>query len=172
MIEYISSDIWKAKPESFIVSSNNCQGTWGSGFAQQMRQRFPKSYNKFQNICLQHKSNKTTKNSLLGTFSIFKDIDRFRKIYYNLVCLYTSEYYGTYKDPEEMILLNTEKSIRSLLDFINFYNSKSENKIMELYSPKINSGLFKVEWSKTEKIIEQLLSEKNPDLRWIVCSDV
>ena len=66
-----------------------------------------------------------------------------------MVCLYTSVGYGRHVDTPDSILDSTKSSVGSFLE---------TNKECKLHMPKINSGLFRVPWYKTELIIEDLLN--------------
>jgi len=70
----------------------------------------------------------------------------------NIICLMTSKFYGAYVDSPKEILHNTDVAL-SYLDL-------AEGTTINL--PKINSGLFKVPWKDTEKILEKY------NYNWIV----
>lgn len=73
----------------------------------------------------------------------------------------TSDGYGSQRDPEDKILLNTENAVESLLCQMSIKG------LTEVHSPKVNSGLFGVPWEKTEKIITEQL-ERFSGVNWTV----
>lgn len=132
--------------EGLLVHACNMQGVWGSGVAKVFKAIYPSAFASYKIDCL------LRGKSLRGTCSIFEGIDA------SVGCLYTSFDYGPRKDSEELILQATIASVSNLL-------MKADGR--EIHSPKINSGLFGVEWLKTEKIINNLLAYF-PGQKWTV----
>jgi ADP-ribose 1''-phosphate phosphatase len=75
-----------------------------------------------------------------------------------IACLYTSRNYGRYVDSVEQILNSTELALDKLGDYFR-------NQDVVISSPKINAGLFRVPWERTEALIELFLL-KNPNIKW------
>jgi hypothetical protein len=82
-----------------------------------------------------------------------------------MICLFTSQGYGSIADPVDTILESTERALEHLSQNPII---TSGNKI-EIHSPKINSGLFRVSWPSTELKIKQFL-KNNPNVTWTVWS--
>jgi ADP-ribose 1''-phosphate phosphatase len=81
--------------------------------------------------------------SLLGTTQFVKESSD-SNVY--IACLFTSDGYADTLDPEYMILHNTESAVKQLFELSGGVN---------IHMPKINAGLFKVPWEKTEAIINK-----------------
>lgn len=128
--EYKKGDLFKNLHKEYIhLHANNSYGNWGAGIAKKFAVRFPKSY-------FYHKK---MPNKVGDGYVI--DVED-----YKVGCLITSSGYGSRKDPPEMILKNTYKSI------LNLVSSSIEEDIY-IQSPKINAGLFMVLWKDTEEVL-------------------
>lgn len=148
MINYYKGDLFSAAgKDTALIHACNCKGSWGAGIALQFKKRYPDAFTRYNKLCKQYG------DELLG-FSIE---------YYNqqlMYFLFTSKGYGKNTDSEKQILNNTKNCIENLL-------SGGFPEEIEIHSPKINAGLFRVPWSKTAKIIEEQL-EKYPKIKWVV----
>jgi len=131
------------KDDIFLHSCNG-QGTWGAGIAKGFAKNFPKSY-------ISHKE----RHNKVGDGYVLKDDG------YNVGCIITSEFYGTRKAPPKEILVFTFISLIKLF-------SSFESDSFTIQSPKINSGLFKVPWDLSAKIIERAISKcPEKDITWV-----
>jgi ADP-ribose 1''-phosphate phosphatase len=137
MINYKSGDLFKgSSEESYKIHSVNCCGIWGSGIAKTFKERYPKAFEEYKKDC--------ANMDLLGFGMIYDS---------NVVALYTSRGYGATLDPKEYILDNTYEAFRNLLMRLK------ELPEVVLNMPKINSGLFRVPWEETEKVLLKVLTE-------------
>lgn len=127
MLHYINDDLFNAPSTQLLVHACNCQGVWGSGIAKEFKRRFPNEFVLYNTW--------TCVSGYVGTSLIINRIG----------CLFTSKDFGLFIDPPEFILANTEEAMKDLLN----------KTTMDLAMPKINSGLFKVPWEDTEKILKQ-----------------
>lgn len=145
-ITYLKGDLFNHSNlhEYIIVHACNAQGVWGSGFAKQCKEKYPLLHKQYEAIC-----NKDT----LGKCIFLTDIKC------QMLALITSENYGNKVDTPEMILENTKKSLDYYFNGIHFLGDK-------YISPKFNSGLFKVPWEETEKILKEFVDKHS--LEWIV----
>ena len=157
-LHYKKGDIFGAlNKKDIFVHACNAQGVWGAGIAKKFKQRFPLAFKEHTEIVnfpghgyvVQHES-------------------------YKIGCLITSEYYGKYADSPKDIADNTYRAVGNMLMDIKFLVQTGESKPgITIHSPKINTGLFKTPWHKTEKSILTALAEfslPNPDIikAWII----
>ncbi len=143
-IIYHGGSLFKApKENTILVHSCNCMGRWGSGIAIEFKRRFPESYNHYQELCEKH-----CPENLIGMSFQFH-----RPKLQSIGYLFTSRDYGSNIDPQLQILLHTRTAVRYLV------NDLPEG--YEIHAPKINSGLFRVPWEKTEAEIEKVLENKD-----------
>jgi len=150
-IKYVTGDLFSAKNCAFLHACN-CQRTWGRGVAAEMARRFPKSYGI-------HKGHKPTLGDIQVIFEP-SEMSEGRGAQ-SIVCLFTSEGYGQDTDPSHLILENTKSA---LLQLGRFYQSADE---VNIASPKINAGLFRVPWEDTENLICEFLKD-NKNFTWTV----
>ncbi len=142
MFKYVKGDIFKLAPkDAYLLHACNCQGVWGSGVAWQFRNLYPEDYIDYKEHSLR---------AVIGDFVVTRN---------NVICLYTSNGYGSRVDHVDIILKATELA----LDKLAFWMKPNTT----IYSPKINSGLFKTPWEQTEKLINEFL-KKRPDIKWTV----
>lgn len=130
-----------------LTHACNASGVWGAGIAKKFAIKYPIAFNEYKNWC------EKDPNILVGSYLKIKDSN------ITITCLFTSAGYGDTKDSEQTILENTEKSIKALLHSMPYRSV--------INSPRINAGLFKVPWEKTEKIIKACLLDR-PDIMWII----
>ena len=71
--------------------------------------------------------------------------------------LITSQGFGGSVDSPDIITANTRSSLVALKAFIG--------PAEQIFSPKINAGIFRTPWETTEKVIEESGFE-----RWTVCA--
>ncbi len=140
MITYIKGDLFDAPQDRLLVHAVNCQGVWGSGVAKTFRDLFADEYALYNKFCSINDISDTNyldvpDNSAIGKALVINRIG----------CLFTSDSYGKFVDPPDLILKNTELAIQDLLT----------KTTMKFAMPKINSGLFAVPWEDTEKILNK-----------------
>ena len=137
-IKYQKGDLIKKAPkEDYILHSCNARGVWGKGFAKQLKDKYPKSFNEYKAACSRYEREQ---ESPVGECLITSE---------KIICIFTSHDYGDKVDSPEQILLATESALSSLI---------LSKKDIRIHSPKINSGLFQVPWDQTAQIIEEALS--------------
>lgn len=145
-----------------IVHACNAQGVWGSGFAKQLKDKFPHAFREYSEFC--------SKNSLsMGRCCFASDVLDLNplaetgwggvlKVVFS-ANLITSNGYGQGKDNPDIILKNTRIALKEFFD--NYIHLPRDL----IVSPKFNSGLFGVPWEKTEAIIVELLPKQ---VSWVV----
>lgn len=146
MITYKKGSLFQAPEGSALLHACNTKGKWGSGVAAEFSRRFPDAYKLYNRHCLNN-------TNLLGKSFVIEDKN------YKIVCLFTSKDYSSRVDSPEQILKATQTSLDHL-----FVKNPS---LLNIHSPKINSGLFKTPWEGTEEAILKCL-EKNPNVQWTV----
>lgn len=136
MVRTVKGNLFDAPYGSILAHACNCKGTWGAGVAAEFAKRFPRSRAMYQKICENEGS------SLLGTCLLLEENG------YYIACLFTSRGYGAHVDSPEQILEATESAVDDLLLQVGFEE--------EIHMPKINSGLFRVPWKHTKKVLKEL----------------
>lgn len=135
--------LFEAPGGSLLVHACNAKGVWGSGIAKEFKERFPTAYKRYNQFC-------QNKNPL-GAGQLFEDNGYF------IGCLITSSGFANSLDSKDAILVHTTLALKDLMSFQE----------MNIYSNKFNSGLFKVPWEETEKILKVFVERY--DLNWTVC---
>lgn len=135
-IVYKKGSLFLAPKGSILVHACNAKGIWGSGIAKEFKKLFPLSYEYYQRECLIRK---------VGEIIIppFENG-------YGIVCLVTSDGYGRFKDSPTIILENTYKALKEFLRI---------PPVQQIHSCKFNSGLFGIEWEKTESVLNLVIAE-------------
>lgn len=144
MIIYKKMSLFDAPEGSILVHGCNAKGVWGSGIAKEFKLRFPNSFLQYHNHC---------KDNGVGTFFLTEPENT-----YKVGCLITSNNYGNSVDSKEKILENTKKALNDMI---------KPGISAIYYSNKFNSGLFKVPWEETEKLLESFT--KKLDIDWVIC---
>lgn len=144
--------------KELIVHACNGQGVWGSGFARQLADKYPEAYEEFRDYLeLQLK-----KYSASGFYKITShEVDNINYQTQHIGNCVTSLGYGDMRDLPPEILMNTRISVYSML---KDYCSDE----ITVFSPRINSGLFKVDWDKTEKMIIEAIDMSRKKVNWVV----
>lgn len=140
-IVYHKGDLFELAPkDAYLAHACNCQATWGSGIALQFKEKFPDAFEEYKDLC-----SRFAPEVIEGMSYVCVN---------NVVVLLTSINYGSKVSEPKVILNNTKNALDSL-----------DKKVTEIWMPKINSGLFKVPWEDTEKILN-----KFPSITFNVCS--
>ena len=154
---YKVGSLFDAPKSAFLLHSCNCIGSFGAGVAKSFKNLYPDLYFQYNKYC--NKNLKNQKRSpLVGQSFIAIDSETQTK----MICLFTSQGYGSLVDSEKMIVDATAKALAHLSINVLMVNDK-----VEIHSPKVNSGLFGVSWTKTESKIKDFLS-KHPNITWTV----
>lgn len=149
MLKYKTMNLFDAPAESVLVHACNAKGVWGSGIAAEFHRRYPKAYKEYNRYC---------KNfGLVGTAPIVAEGDT------RIGCLITSSGYADTLDAQAEILVNTTLALNAFCS--NEYWAHFGKR--EIYSNRFNSGLFRVPWSETERILKVFVERF--DLDWTVC---
>ena len=149
MIQYKRMSLFDSPAESAIMHAVNALGVWGAGIAKEFKERFPNTYKQYNRYCTQNEKNPVG-TTLVGFENDF--------IIGNLI---TSYGYGKDVDPPDEILKNTEKALHEFFEYLE------QQHVKNVYCNKFNSGLFKVPWEDTEKLLEHM--SKSFGINVIVC---
>lgn len=140
MITEVKGSLFDAPKGALLVHSCNTQGAWGAGIAAKFTQVYPDYYQAYASKCARYGS------SLLGTTFLIQGK------YHRVGCLFTSTGYGTKALYQDEILQATKKALLDL--FTQIHHTE------EVHMPKINSGLFRVPWDLTKKVLEEFPERK------------
>lgn len=144
-VNMIKGDLFKLAPQgSVLLHACNTKGVWGAGIALEMAKKFPHALKRYREDC------QTKGASLFGTGYIYESWP------YSVGNLYTSKNYGSQKSRPSQILKATDTAID---DILNTYPYRT------FWLPKINAGLFAVDWRLTKKVLES----KPYDVTFNVC---
>ena len=158
-VTYKKMSLFDAPEAAYIVHACNAKGVWGSGIAKQILDRYPKAFLAYKDLCLRA-GDRAVGHAVQSHF-----IPEVQKhIVYNLI---TSVGYGSAKSSKEDILIYTTLAIEEMCKHVTELAIMNEN-IEDVYTCKINSGLFNVPWEETENIIK-LMANRWPRVNWIVC---
>ena len=96
MIKHIKCDIFESGAD-LILHQVNCQGVMGSGIAKQVREKFPKVYEGYKDLCDTYSHDRSV---LLGKVQVFDVGDKY------IANLFAQEHYGydgkCYTDYDEL----------------------------------------------------------------------
>lgn len=141
-VKIVKGNLFDAPKGSIICHAVNCMGVWGAGIAKTFKEKYPEAYRKYKNMC-DHNG-----PSLIGSCLLIPANE------HTIACLFTSVGYGYQADREEDILSATFEAVGDLI----FQNKYPEEK--PIHMCQINSGLFGVEWSKTQKELEFFVDQE------------
>ncbi|ODV75174.1 ADP-ribose 1''-phosphate phosphatase CYBJADRAFT_165932 [Cyberlindnera jadinii NRRL Y-1542] len=149
-IKYIQGNVLKCAKPSIIAHACNTQGIWGGGIAYQIAQLFPQAEEEYIAHCEKHG------NSLLGTTLLIltnreeKGNELLNGQAHVIACLFTSVGGGGSADPVESILAKTKLAIEDMKKQLVEMGADCE-----VSMPKINAGIFRVPWERTEAILKE-----------------
>lgn len=154
-LEYRKGNLFDAPAGAALMHSCNCQGSWSSGVALTFKQKFPAAFKAYEKHCLDVRPRWFNERSpLVGSqYSVWSSGSL-------IVCLFTSDKYGSLVDPPEMVLDATRKALNE------FLNSENAKLVTEIHLPKINSDRFRVPWEQTEAILKELAASSGK--KWII----
>lgn len=176
-------------PDTFLVHATNCLGQWGAGIALELRGIFPAAFAVYKTFCDSFKPNGEARyaaRTLAGRCLIIPpqetDIARGAPTVY-VVCVFTSYGYGRANRPlgkpgldgPSKVLEQTALALEDFRKQLDGDSWKGAGHTASLspggdglvvYSPRFNSGAFKVPWEQTEAMINATFRDWSG--RWIV----
>ncbi|KAI5273647.1 hypothetical protein E4T47_03179 [Aureobasidium subglaciale] len=148
-ISEYKGDMFAAPSKALLLHACNCQGSWNKGIAYAFQKNYPDHYSRYYAHC---RDNDT--KDLIGTCLIIPPQKTGRQHWVG--CLFTSRKYGRGKDKKDQIVENTENAVEHMVDQLEVWQKKGKEMPIAFWMPKINSGLFRVPWAETKKIIEDI----------------
>ncbi|KAJ5614788.1 hypothetical protein N7528_008442 [Penicillium herquei] len=166
--------IFDAPEGSALMHACSARGAWGKGIALDFRKKFTKQYAKYRAYCADlEKSrqmhdipnlnpNGPRKISVplpVGTALIIPPEEsntvrpRRQKDHW-LICLFTSMDYGLRVDSPDRIINNTAAALNDLKS--QLWKMNGDTAPHQIYSCRINSGLFNVPWERTMALLEEI----------------
>lgn len=146
--------LFDAEEGALLVHGCNAQGVWGSGIAKPFKEQYLRSWKEYNAYCMQALQRDENFGAVGTTLITSQENKRF------VGCLITSFSYGPHKDTVSDIVAQTFLALDSM-----FRNPALKGK--PIYSNRFNSGMFKVDWLYTEKVLQYFV--KRYDVEWIVC---
>jgi ADP-ribose 1''-phosphate phosphatase len=153
-ITYQKMSLFDAPEGSILVHSCNAQGVWGSGIAAPFKEKYPRSWNAYNLYCINALIE--SKGGAIGTCLV---PGRENKRYVG--CLITSFSYGSNRDSVDDIIAQTYLALN------DFCTEGLDFDKTPVYSNKFNSGMFKVPWTETERVLRYFVKRYN--INWVVC---
>ena len=151
-IEYRKGSLFESAGKGVVLThAVNAQGRWSAGIASEFYRRYKEGFKQYNSACMSSKGGYNERSPLVGTAFIVEDTDK-------IGCLVTSNSYGGQVDGPSLIIAQTKTAVRELLTLTD----------LEIHSNKFNSGLFRVDWEKTEAVIEEELKALGKDRKWVV----
>ncbi|CAG8908629.1 unnamed protein product [Penicillium egyptiacum] len=175
-VQETPGDLFDAPNGAALIHACNCQGVWGAGIARAFRERYPAAYKIYRNHCLIYQDHPVTDiitdlrdedphpslvvHRPLGTALIIppqqSDFILHRRRHW-IICLFTSEKYGSRKDSEDMIVNSTFAALQDLSGQLRGLPQQASETGNErpkgLYSSRFCTGLFNIPWERIRKLI-------------------
>lgn len=164
-VQYVVGDLFSVAPgpASILGHACNCRGTWGAGVAAEFKRRFPGAFREYREHCLKYKNNP---EELLGTCFLIHNTVELQKEggdakEYWIACLFTSIGSGTSVDSPVQIVHATRLAVTDLLRQLHTHRfiqalRPGDDYVPIINLPKINAGLFRVPWDKTEAVLKSI----------------
>lgn len=153
---------------TFLAHGCNCLGNWGAGIALELRELFPNAFEVDKRSCQETQSRASLPGTSLlipyeSTWPLTCADPAAPKV--SIACLRTSLGYGRPNqktnnpglDNKGLVIAQTRSA---LCDFRARLEEMGEERQKEIvvWSPKFNSGAFKVPWEETEGLIEEVFA--------------
>lgn len=158
-ITYVQGNLFDAPPGAILTHACNTKGQMNSGIAAAFKAKMPEAVEEYKRHCLKYGVEWNSRSPLVGKSFLAQDSHGRQ-----MLCLFTSDAYGKSVDAPDQIL---QQTITSIYHFMNSDFVKNNPGRINIHSNKFNSGLFRVQWNLTEKIITEALA-KYPNLDWTV----
>ncbi|KAK6344088.1 ADP-ribose 1''-phosphate phosphatase [Orbilia brochopaga] len=172
VVMVVGEDIFAAERGSVLIHACNCLGSWGAGIALAFREKYPAAYNVYRAHC----ATRGNPSTLLGTALLIPPQLADAREHW-IACLFTSVGYGRRVDAPDEILRSTKASLENMVAVIAGVENddmphggasttailgtgihEDTPEIGELHACKINSGRFGVDWERTKRVIEEVLT--------------
>ncbi|KAJ5188086.1 Appr-1-p processing [Penicillium cf. griseofulvum] len=180
-VQETPGDLFDAPNGAALIHACNCQGVWGAGIARAFYERYPAAYKIYRNHCLLCRDHPVTDvitdvithlrdedpqptlvvNRPLGTALMIppqqSDFILHRRRHW-IICLFTSEHYGSRVDSEDMIVNSTFAALQHLSEQLRSPRQQASesgnDRPQRLYSNRFCTGLFDVPWDRIRELID------------------
>ncbi|KAE8350875.1 hypothetical protein BDV28DRAFT_150516 [Aspergillus coremiiformis] len=177
-IKEIQGDLFDAPDGAALIHACNCLGIWGGGIAWTFKQKYPTAYNIYHSHCQKYVEPKpedraapvssdescnpqsSTRKIQLpeGTALIIppqeEDYKNKGKKKHWVICLFTSWDVGSRARSPDVIIENTKLAVADMVRQIDELHTHG-SEIGELWSCRFNSGLFRVKWEFSRRVLEE-----------------
>ncbi|GIK04924.1 ADP-ribose 1'-phosphate phosphatase [Aspergillus viridinutans] len=172
-------NLFHAPDGAALIHACNCQGSWGKGIATAFKDKYPAAFAIYRSHCQNLLSSpryrpepaarseeSQARNSRSvrlpeGTALIIppqkRDSEANGKKHW-IICLFTSRGFGRAVSPPDVIIKNTELAVADMkrqLAELRADHSSQEGSVGELWSCQFNSGLFRVPWARSRRVLEE-----------------
>ena len=157
-----------AASTTIVAHGCKCLGNWGAGIALELRELFPNAFKADRQSCQEAQS----RASLPGTCLLIPyettwpltSADPAAPMV-SIACLRTSLGFGRPNQrtnnpglaSKSLVLAQTRSALRNFRAQLEEMGEEQQKEIV-VWSPKFNSGAFKVPWEETEDIIEEVFA--------------
>jgi ADP-ribose 1''-phosphate phosphatase len=154
---------------TFLVHGCNCLGNWGAGIALELRQLFPRAFEADRQSC----QGAPNRASLPGTCLLipFKHAVPLASAdptatQVSIACLRTSLGCGRPNqrinkpglDGKSLVIAQTRSALGNLRMQLEEMGDELQKDIV-IWSPRLNSGAFRVPWQETEGLIKEVFAD-------------
>lgn len=153
---------------TFLAHGCNCLGSWGAGVALELRELFPNAFETDRQSCQEIQSRASLPGTCLlipyeSTWPLASADPAAPKVF--IACLRTSIGFGKPNqrtnnpglDSKDLVIAQTRAALRDLRAQLEEMGEERQKEIV-IWSPKFNSGAFKVPWEETEGLIEEVFA--------------
>lgn len=155
MLHYEKCSLFDAPKGSYIIHACNARGVWGRGIAKDFKEKYPLAFEKYNTDCKIY--SETVFRTGRANYSSVEENG------HKVGWIITSDGYAKDLDSVEDIKIATTLAIEN---FCLWITDNDESPIV--YSNKFNSGLFRVPWEDSARILKKVLS-RYPQIEWVVC---
>ncbi|KAI3399958.1 hypothetical protein diail_5114 [Diaporthe ilicicola] len=157
-----------AASTTFLAHACNCLGVWGAGIALELKELLPNAFEADRRSCRESPG----RASLPGTCLLIPHEPPTALAPANpaapkisIACLRTSLGFGRPQhrlnnpglDNKDLVVEQTRSALRDFRAQLEQMGQEQQKEIM-VWSPKFNSGAFKVPWERTERLIEEVFA--------------
>lgn len=153
---------------TFLAHGCNCLGNWGAGIALELRELFPNAYKVDRRSCQETQNRANLPGTSLvipyeSTWPLASADPAAPKV--SITCLRTSLGFSRPNqrannpglDNKSLVIAQTRSALRNFRAQLEGMGEERQEEIV-IWSPKFNSGAFKVPWEETEGIIEEVFA--------------
>lgn len=157
-----------AASTTFLAHGCNCLGSWGAGIALELGELFPNAFDADRQSCQGAQSRASLPGTCLlipyeATWQLAPADTAAPMV--SIACLRTSLGFGRPNqrtnnpglDSKSLVVAQTRSALRNFRAQLEEMGEERQKEIV-VWSPKFNSGAFKVPWEETESLIEEVFA--------------